>query len=256
MQKKHFGLKFNYRQRLRESLHQMAFENHHSLQIKKIIDAYRIVNANSSMLRWGYCLSLSVNICFNSHINMHFSMQFRFSTISTGISTAWQEWLHKSKYALFGHVLFAAECLYLRIVCYFTHIRWTLACERHADSIESSREFHIQQIYNFVAMFASFNTTSSCLDPYWNGMSCVKSQNTEIWAGVCVVHEQWNQPSEKLIFPKLVQCCRTSKYMYALWLVQCQTMHHTQFHPDRCIGLSHGVRVCTAHECMLQQHCS
>lgn len=90
---------------------------------KKIIDAYRIVNANSSMLRWGYCLSLSVNICFNSHINMHFSMQFRFSTISTGISTAWQEWLHKSKYALFGHVLFAAECLYLRIACYFTHIR-------------------------------------------------------------------------------------------------------------------------------------
>lgn len=70
---------------IRKSLHRIAFENHLSLIRctlcfnKKIIDAYCIVATNSSSATWwGYCLSLSVNICLNSHINMHFSMQFRF----------------------------------------------------------------------------------------------------------------------------------------------------------------------------------
>lgn len=39
-----------------------------------------------------------------------------------------------------------------------------------ACRFESSREFHIQRIHNFVAMFASLNTTRA------HGMSCVKSQ--------------------------------------------------------------------------------
>lgn len=124
-------------------------------------------------------------------------------------------------------MLFESKCLYLRTACYFTHIRqiFILACERHADL--NSRGFCIQQIYNFVAMFANMPTSQA----HANGSGNEPRRVTQRYG----VYEQLDQPTEKLTFPKLLQCC------VALQIHVCTLacpMSNNASHPVQRNGLS------------------